>query len=496
MDKDTMNVQAILADPLQFCGRLKIIDKKGRSVSFRPNAEQIQIIQTLASGDDTLVLKPRQIGATTAAAAFFFWRIYTSRDSLTHVILSHKAASSKHIFGMFLRFYDGLPRPLQRRLSSRTATELRFADTGAGVSALSAGGDGGLRSFTASSIHISEFAFTPDADELKATAIAALNGGQLLIESTANFFGDPLHREIGLWDAGIVDWNFLFFKWTDHEEYSSPPPADFEADDDSPFTPGQQCWERKMSGQLGESKFRREYPLSVDDAYSQTDGAWIDAVALRELEILQMEPAGGQISRVQAATKYTIGVDAGAGTGGDPSVLVVVDCSSGQVVEIRRSREEAPVEWAETVAAASAKWNGAKVLVESNGTWGGIIVNELQHARVPQWTDSAGKYWTTNAQNKPMMLDHLKDSILRGRLLQLDSHTVGELRAFILNERGVPECPRSPLHHGDTVIALALALQCALSVKVDWGPSLPLWIKERRAAHHRRQGGKVEHRRY
>jgi hypothetical protein len=491
-----MNVKAILADPLEFCGRLKIIDKKGKSVSFRPNSEQMQIIEALAGGDDTLVLKPRQIGSTTAAAAFFFWRIYTSHDSLTHVILSHKSASSKHIFQMFLRFYDGLPRPLQRKLSVRTSSELRFADTGAGVSALSSGGDGGLRSFTASSIHISEFAFTADADELKSTAIAALNGGQLLIESTANFFGDPLHREIGLWDAGIVDWNFLFFKWTDHAEYSTPPGPDFEPDPDSTLTPGQQCWGGKMSGQLGETKFRREYPLSVDDAYSQNDGAWMGAETLRDLEILQLEPAGGQIERVQAAAKYTIGVDAGAGTGGDPSVLVVVHCSSGQVVEIRRSRTEAPVEWAETVAAASAKWNGAKVLVESNGTWGGIIVNELQHARVPQWTDAAGKYWTTNAHNKPMMLDYLKDSILRGRILQLDSHTVGELRSFILNDRGVPECPRSPLHHGDSVIALALALQCALSVKVDVTPFIPQWIKDRKAAHHRREGGKVEHRRY
>jgi hypothetical protein len=236
-----MNVKEILADPLLFCSRLRIIDKKGKSIAFRPNGEQIQIIETLAAGDDTLVLKPRQIGATTAACAFFFWRIYTSHDSLTHVILSHKAASSKQIFQMFLRFYDGLPRGLQRRLSVRTSSELRFADTGAGVNALSSGGDGGLRSFTASSIHISEFAFTPDADELKATAIAALNGGQLLIESTANFFGDPLHREIGLWDAGIVDWNFLFFKWTDHIEYSTPPDADFEPDPDSTLTAGQQC---------------------------------------------------------------------------------------------------------------------------------------------------------------------------------------------------------------------------------------------------------------
>lgn len=493
-----MTLDQVLQDPVMFVSRLQIVDKRGKVVHMRPNSEQIEIIQALAQGDDTLVLKARQIGATTAVAAFFFWKCYCSTQPMTHVILSHKAASAKHIFKMFQRFYDGLPKALKRPLSESNTTVMKFADTGATIMAMSAGGDGGLRSFTATSIHISEFAFTPDADELKATAISALNGGQLCIESTANHFGDPLHREIELWDSQQVDWNFLFFPWTMHSEYSEQPTADFDTDPDSDLSPGQQYWMARMVGKLGETKFRREYPMSVEDAYAQTDGAWIDLSQVQGLDIIKTEPEGSQLVRPDRSDSYAIGVDCGAGTGGDASVVAVISGKTGQLVEIRRSRHTSPVDWATVVAECSSKWNGAKVLVESNGTYGGIIITELKHMGIKLWKDSDGKDWITNAVTKPKMLNEIKERILSGQLTALDEWTYKELRSFQVDDRGMPYCPRngSMGHHGDSVIALALAVQCIDKVQVDWRPYLPDWIRARKVAEGQRQGAGAQHRRY
>lgn len=490
------NIAAIVRDPVEFCSRLWIVDKRGKRVRLRLNSEQIAIIAALAAGDDTLVCKARQIGATTAVAAYFFWRWFTAPGAETYVVLSHKLESAKHIFKMHKRFYEGLPPEFRRELTVNNTTDMVLADTGATIMAASSAGDGGLRSFTATGLHISEFGFTPDADELKATAIAALNGNQLVIESTANFFNDPLHREIQLWEAGLVDWNFLFFPWTEHAEYSTPPPDGFVADGGSDLTPGQQYWKSVTEPKLGETKFRREYPLSVDDAYAQTDGAWVSEAILQNLTPVKLDVSGGQLGKVDPRDKYAIGVDVGAGTGGDNSAIVVLSASTHQVVDVRRSNSQTPTEWAEVVADASRKWNNAKVLVESNGTWGGVLITELKHAGIPLWKTSEGNDWVTNASTKPKMLEGVKDSIARGTLTMLDTFTIGELRSFKVNDRGEPFCPRNGIHHGDTVIALALSLQCVANVHVSDKPFLPAWITDRKVQEARRAGSKRELRRY
>ena len=493
-----MNIKEVLADPVLFCSRLEIINKQGRSQKLKLTSEQITIVKALADGDDVLVLKPRQIGSTTAVAAYFFWRWYTAEGPETYVSLSHKLTSSKHILDIQRRFFESLPKALRRPLSTGNTTTMTLADTGATLMAVSAEGKGGLRSFTATGLHISEFAFVPNADELKATAISALNGGQLCIESTANHYGDPLHREIDLWDSGDVDWNFLFFPWTEHAEYATAPPDDWEADRDIDMTPGQQYWMARMIGKLGETKFRREYPLTVEDAYAQTDGAWIDLSQVEGLDIIRIDYEGGQLVRPDRSDSYAIGVDCGAGTGGDASTIAVVSGKTGSLVEIRRSRDTSPVDWATAVAECAAKWNGAKVLVESNGTYGGIIITELKHMGTKLWKDSDGKDWITNASTKPRMLNEVKERILSGNLRALDEWTYKELRSFQVDDRGMPYCPRNSGmgHHGDSVIALALAIQCLDKVQVDWRPYLPDWIRNRKVQALRRSNSGLEHRRY
>jgi len=491
---------SIINDCFEFISRLSIVDKKGVLRKLRLNAEQIEIVEALLRGEDTLVLKPRQIGSSTAVAAYYFWRVYSSTEPCTHVVLSHKQSSARHIFDMMKRFYSGLPAGLQRALSIVNTVQMTFADTGATIRAESAGADGGLRSFTATSCHISEFAFAPNADELKATAIAALNGGQLCIESTANFFGDALQREIDAADRGEVDWTFLFFPWTAHAEYAERPPADFETDADhlaEGLSAEQQYWAAKMIGKLGETKFRREYPLSVEDAYAQTAGAWIDTGSLEGLTVHKADWEGQQFSPVDRHDSYSLGVDCGAGTGGDASVSAVVSARTGQLVEIRRSNTMTPNEWALLTAQLAAKWNGAKVLTEINGTYGGIIVTELKYHGCKLWKNE-GKDWITTQQSKALMLNTLKERLVSGQITMLDDQTFKELRSFQTKDNGIIYCPTGTGlgHHGDSVIALALAHQCLDKVGISNAPYLPDWIVQRKVAYAFKKASKSEHRRY
>ena len=110
MSLSQADIEAIVSDPVLFCSRLSIIDKQGRQRKLHLNSEQIEIIEALKAGDDVLVLKARQIGSSTAVAAYFFWRWYTAPDPETYVVLSHKLASSKHLLKMHKFFYTTQPR--------------------------------------------------------------------------------------------------------------------------------------------------------------------------------------------------------------------------------------------------------------------------------------------------------------------------------------------------------------------------------------------------
>jgi hypothetical protein len=217
---------------------------------------------------------------------------------------------------------------------------------------------------------------------------------------------------------------------------------------------------------------------------------------LSHLNVVKLDVAGGQLAKVDPRDKYAIGVDVGAGTGGDNSAVVVLSATTYQVVNVRRSNSLTPTEWAEVVADASRKWNNAKVLVESNGTWGGVVLSELKHLGIPLWKDNNSKDWVTNASTKPRMLEGVKDALARGTLTMLDAFTVSELRSFKVNDRGEPFCPRNGMHHGDTVIALGLAIQCIAHVHVPDKPYLPEWVVARKVDDARKKGAHRELRRY
>ena len=280
--------KAIVRDPHRFINKLKIRDKSGKVIRLKLTNEQNKMLKSLMLDDKgTLVLKARQIGASTVTSAYLFWKWYSSEEPITIALLSHKLESAKQLFKMFQRFYSQLPKSLRRPLEVQNTQTLKFQDSGAEILALSSQGEGGLRSFTANYIHISEFAFASDPEELMATARAALNEGKLIIESTANYYNDCLHVEVLKAQRGEADWDYNFFPWSDHAEYKKEIPVD---ESGAPLIEwsgeernllsmnelsGEQVyWRRSQIEKFGYEKFRREYPLTVEDAYAQVGDAY------------------------------------------------------------------------------------------------------------------------------------------------------------------------------------------------------------------------------
>lgn len=475
------DIQKVLDNPVKFIKRLKIKDKTGKIITLTPNDEQTAIIETLELGKDLIVCKPRQIGSTTIVAAYLFWKAYTSQEPITVALLSHKIDSVRHILKIFKTFYDNLPGFLKKPLKEDSASKIVFAN-GASIICASASSKGGLRSFTCSYLLLSEFAFSENAEELKATAVSAVNNGQMIIESTANYFGDPLHLEIETAQRGEANYNYLMFPWYDHSEYSTKPPDDFvlseeEATirDEYDLTNSQIYWRRIMIHKLGWDKFRREYPACLSDAYAQAGDAYLTEDDLKYIEEIKLSnDRWVPITAVDHTDSYAIGVDVGTGTGADFSVAVVISKMTGQVAGIFRCNSTTPTDLAQEVFSIAQEYNGAKILVENNHV--GSVVNQcLQGSNL--WKTSDDKFWTTNQTNKRVMFEELKEAIRTGIINMLDTVTLAELRSIKLDKHYNISLTRANGAHADSAVALALAFQALKNVRLPTKTFLPQWVK-------------------
>jgi hypothetical protein len=480
----------IISDPIAFISRLSIIDKKGKKIRLVPNSEQIRIIQALVEEDDTLILKGRQIGSSTIVSAYLFWKLWTATEPITIAILSHKLASSKHLLDIHKTFYHNLPKFLKRPLDIENTTAMRFADSGAGIIAVSAEGKGGLRSFTCSYLQISEYAFAPQPEELKATALSALNNGQLIIESTANYFNDALHQEITAHERGEAKWNYLFFPWFEHKGYREKTDKDFVMTDTESalaeqwgLDPEQIYWRRNKLGKIGnKQKFAREYPSCIEDAYSVAGNVYLQRDDFDDIEIVQIDPIETTVlCEVDPQDRYAIGVDVAAGVGQDFSVIYVLSKKTHQIVCVYRSNEISPAYLAERIVDFATTYNGAHVLVESNN-FGNVVLNEMHHMGYNKiWKDEKGRDWITTLQSKTAMFENLKGLIQGGYISMLDNIVYSELRSITVNDRGGIELKYLDGAHSDNSVALSLAYMALNKVNLPQQEYLPQWIKDRKA---------------
>lgn len=487
MGRPKTSMKDIMSCPHKFISRLKIVNKEGKTISLRTTTEQKEIINALQTGEDVLVLKPRQIGSSTISCAYLFWKFYTTEDSQTLAILSHKLSSAKHLLEICKRFYYLLPPFMQKDIELNNTTTFQLT-SGAQIIAVSAEGKGGLRSFTCSHLMISEYAFSPNPDELKATALAALNNGQLIIESTASHYNDSLHREIVRVQRGLANWNFLFFKWTDHESYSKqPPPTWIPSIDEQDLISGgltkrQVYWRHTKVSKIGEEKFSREFPLSIEEAYRQTGnsyfpGSMLEAILTYPLDSAHdhlLEPAG-------EGDKYAIGVDVSAGVGRDYSSAYVVSKRTNEVAYIFRSNKISPVNLAWKLVELGKIYNNALILIESNN-YGHVVINEMKHQGYRKlWKCPKDKDWMTTGKSKKEMFENLKAKIESQSIKQIDNTLMAELRSLQVSEKGTIIIPDSLESHGDNAMAFALVHVCVNSIRISMQAHLPNWIQSKKA---------------
>ena len=488
-----------LGDFKKFLRLMHVFDKNaGKKVPFVPTPEQLRLADMLQSNSRVIILKARQIGASTVVRAYFTWKALMSTEPTHSGIMSLSHESAQYLHSLDKGFIDCLPSSLGRKLDSSTARTIRFKDTGAQLRSFTAGmKGGGTRSFALTDLHLSEFAHYDDQDEVLSNAVSTVGaGGQIVIETTANGPGDKYHQ---LCLADTPDWALFFSPWFKHAAYSKTSRfgdgnvGHMTADERKLMTKlgltrDQMYWRRTMIHSMGPDKFMQEYPSTPQEAFIATAKAWLQPSHLADIEV--RKGGGKEICLVAPdemdADPLVLGIDVAGGTSGDFTAVTAVSVSTGQPVWHWHCNDESPGRFTERILKWCEKWDVKSILVESNAH-GAVVLSRLRDLGIDEnllWKDETGKDWTTNKWTKIRALEELKTKLEDGTITVMAEPLYKELQQLD-NSGATPRAPKGC--HDDLVIATALAYIALLTV-----PSMALretreklmdsWIKRQRVS--------------
>lgn len=223
-----------------------------------------------------LILKGRQQGCSTYTEGRFFWKV-THQNGVRAFILTHEEDATKNLFEMALRYYENCPALVRPAKHASNAKELEFGDLDSGYRVGTAGNKSAGRSSTIQYFHGSEVAYWPNAEDHAAGVLQAvphMAGTEIILESTANGLGNYFHKQWLDAEAGISDYIAIFIPWYWQEEYQAPITDDFRLTDDEvdyreaySLTLEQMAWRRVKMVEMGEWKFRQDYPATAAEAF-------------------------------------------------------------------------------------------------------------------------------------------------------------------------------------------------------------------------------------
>ena len=455
-----------------FVRTLRIFDRqKSRVDWFNPIKAQDELLEVLQLYNRVIVFKARRLGISTLIRSWQTFNWLTTTEPLTFALMAHAREAAEEIGRMDERFYDNLPKPLKRKLSKSNTSTKRIAKTGATLKVFTAGSKGGTRAFEAYMAHLSEGAFYDDLQETLNTVLPTVGEGQVVIESTANLYGDKFHelvkgaqRTDGKREPGPNGWTLVFFPWNEHPEYQIDVPSDFRLGkeearlkQDYHLSNRQLAWRRREVRSMGLAAFRREYPLTIDEAFQTASSNYIDRVAIDAISSLNL---GNMEERwypdFDKDGKFIMGVDVAEGVGGDYSSITVTSTITRQPVYHFRSNTIRPETLAEKAfTLATSKFNLPLIIVEKNNH--GILVlyrlRQLKYKKL--WLDEDGNEWKTTSSTRPLLFGTLRELIEEGMFDKLDKDLVEELKAIQLIN-GRPDHP--PNGNDDLSVSFALTL--------------------------------------
>lgn len=382
---------------------LKIITKKddmGRS-DIRPfefNAAQKIIHDSIEDQKRRLgyvrkvILKGRQQGCSTYVEGRFYWKTSMNGGEKTF-ILTHQEGATDNLFGMAKRYHDNAPPFVQPHVGKQNSKEMEFDRIESRYQVATAGSKGAGRSATLSNFHGSEVGFWENGSEHLAGVMQAIPlapGTEVILESTANGFGNIFHKQWEMAVKGESDFEAIFIPWFIQTEYRRPAPDGFQLLGDKESVPDgeltevdyaaafeltadQMFWRRKKIAELGGGEegfflFKQEYPATPDEAFQKSS---MNSLLSRKFVIKARK------STVATAGALIIGVDP-AGDGEDSDRTAIVRRRTRRIFGIETFNKLNTMQIAARIHTIIKQEKPARVFIDVGGLGVGIVDRLLE----------------------------------------------------------------------------------------------------------------------
>jgi hypothetical protein len=472
---------------------LKIRNRDGRLILLKPNRAQREYASKCRRRN--IVLKARQLGITTYVAARYFVETIMRPGTLT-VQVAHNQESAEEIFKIVHRFWENLPRGVQRGALIRSRANIRqiaFPRLDSEYRVATAADDNAGRGLTIQNLHCSEVARWPRGgmEALASLRAAVPASGQIVLESTPNGAGGLFYEE---WQrADETGYQRHFFPWWLEESYRVRGEG-AAALTIRPLTKDEQELMQRWNLTEGQIVYRRALKARMRGLMAQEYAE--DPVScfrasgecVFDLEAIEARIAGmsdpisvhenGRLMVWLPATKthrYIIGVDpAGGGSEGDYGCAEVIDRTTGmQCAELHG--HYTPAELARKVAELARQYNNAVIAVERNNHGHAVlsylrIVEQTPNLYAPEGKDG----WLTTAASRPAMIENLAAVLVAEPGLFQSRRLMNEFRTFVRHADG--NSGASGGAHDDCVMAMAIALAVRRATAGEVARDAPLQL--------------------
>jgi len=449
---------------------LKVRTRGGTTRSLVANEVQTAFEQR--RGEKNIVLKARQLGLTTWAAARFFLKTITQPGTLT-LQVAHTQESAEEIFRIVHRFVEWLPENLQQgflRTSRANARQIVFPELDSQYRVVSAGEKNAGRGLTAQNLHCSELARWPGypAEILAGLHAALAPGGELILESTPDGVGGCFHEEWQKADeTGMVR---HFFPWWMEKRYRA------KAVERSSLSEEERGLIARHGLDLRQIGFRRqiradfrglarqEYAEDPVSCFIASGDSVFELAAIEQRiaaapdAVEQRFNAGLRIwFPPVSGREYLVAVDpAGGGSEGDYSAAEVLDLETGlQCAEF--AAHIGGLELARLVTELATEFNHAWLVVERNNHGSGVLAlaeTVCGYARIYRQAGQDG--WLTTSVSRPVVLGRLGAAIVEHSERFMSRRLLGECRSFVRCPDGSTRARTGT--HDDCVMAMAIGL--------------------------------------
>jgi len=397
-----------------------------------------------------IVLKSRQLGLSTIAAAYALWMAIFQKDQ-NILVIATKLPTAINFIKKVKFMLDSLPPWLLITKFEPTKQSLRFTN-GSTITAIPTSPDAG-RSESLALLIIDEAAFIRDFDTIWTGLSPTLStGGSVIIMSTPNGVGGQYHS---LWtqaSAGTNNFHPIKLLWDVHPEH----------DED---------WFKKETADLPRRKIAQEYLcdfISSGETFLQPNE--IDKLrdAIR-IPISKTGPQNGIWTWVPPVSgkKYVISADVARGDALDFSTFHVIDYDECEVC-VEFMGKIPPDKLADLMQEYGHMYNDAVLCPEQN-TFGYFTNVKLRDDGYPflYYKDQKGDIFTKNlsrssddvpgfdtqTKSRTQILATLEESIRNNVLKTYSSRLYDQLLSFVWNGSKASAAKNS---HDDLVMSIAI----------------------------------------